>query len=282
MGQHYIPRYYLEGFTEFPDSSNIWVYEKGDDRVFQTSIKSVANENNRWPRSVEEYLANRIETPAKPVLDKIRNRRPITQSDKDTLSAYMVLMLQRVPRGFERMKAKAPEVLDKLFNDLEMDIKRLVEEHPSKKDTLQNRLHELSDWKLKYEKDFPMEVWYQNLRPDALPKVRAVLPAMTWIFLTSDKRQSFLTNDNPLFFFEGMGIGRPESEITFPISSRVTLWATWRKNLREGYIAAKDSIIREINRRTASATTKYAYYSEQAKWVVRLINNKNLRLNRLV
>ena len=281
MRQHYIPQYYLEGFTEFPDSSNIWVYEKGSDRIFRTAIKAIANENNRWPKSVEEYLANQIETPAKPVLDKIRNRQPITQSDKDTLSAYMLIMLQRVPKGLERTKARAPEVLDKVFNDLEIEIKRLIEEHPSKKDTLQKRLQELPGLKLKYEKNFPMEVWYQNLRPDALPKVRAVLPAMTWIFLTSDKRQPFLTNDNPFFFFEGLGIGRPESEITFPISSNVTLWATWRKNLREDYIAAKDHIIREINRRTASATTKYAYYSEEAQWVVNLINKKHLRLNRL-
>lgn len=281
MGQHYIPRYYLEGFSEFPNSSNIWVYEKGSNRKFRTAIKTIANENNRWPKSVEEYLANQIEAPTKPVLDKIRSRQPIIQSDKDTLSAYMVIMLQRVPKGLERTKAKAPEVLDQVFNDLKSEITRLIVEHPSKKSVLQKRLQELPSLKLKYENDFPIEVWYQNLKPDALPQVRAVLPAMTWIFLTSDKRQPFLTNDNPFFFFEGLGIGRPESEITFPISSTITLWATWHKNVLEGYIAAKENVIREINRRTASAVTKYAYYSEEAQWVVNLINKKNLRLNRL-
>jgi len=281
VGQHYIPQYYLQGFTESTDSSNIWVYEKGSTRKFSTSIKSIANENNRWPKSVEEYLADQIETPANLVLDRIRNRQPISQSDMDTLAAYMVIMLQRVPKGLERTKAKAPEVLDKVFNDVKAEITRLISEHPSKEAILQKRLQELPSLKLKYENDFPIEVWYQNLKPDALPQIRTILPTMTWVFFTSDKKQPFLTNDNPLFFFEGLGIGRPESEITFPISSTITLWATWHKNVREGYISAKDHIIREFNRRTTSAATKYVYYSEEAQWVVNLVNKKNLRLNRL-
>ncbi len=281
MGQHYIPKYYLEGFTEFPTSSNIWVYEKGSNRIFKTAIKTIANENNRWPKSVEEYLADQIEAPANLVLDRIRNRQPISQIDMDTLSAYMVIMLQRVPKGLERTKTKAPEVLDKVFNDVKAEITRLISEHPSKEAILQKRLQELPSLKLKYENDFPIEVWYQNLKPDALPQIRTILPTMTWVFFTSDKKQPFLTNDNPFFFFEGFGIGRPESEITFPISSTITLWATWHKNVREGYISAKDHVIREFNRRTASAATKYVYYSEEAQWVVNLINKKNLRLNRL-
>lgn len=90
-----------------PTSSNIWVYEKGSNRKFRTAIKTVANENNRWPESTEEYLANNVEAPAQPVLDKIRNRQPITQSEKEVIAAYMVVMLQRVPRGLERTKANA-------------------------------------------------------------------------------------------------------------------------------------------------------------------------------
>ena len=280
MGQHYIPQYYLEGFTEFPDSSNIWVYEKGGSCIFRTSTKTIANENNRWPESVEVYLANQIEAPAKPVIDKIRSRQSLTQSDKDALSAYMVVMLQRVPRGLERAKEIAPEVREQVFDDIEKEINRLITEYPLKESILQNRLQELASLKLKYENEFPMEIWYQSLTPDALPQIRAVFPAMTWVFLTSDKKQHFLTSDNPIFFFKGMGIGRPESEITFPLSSTITLWATWR-NLKEGYIPAKDACIREINRRTASIATRYVYYSEEAQWVVNLINKKIFRLNRL-
>ena len=281
MGQHYLPKYCLDGFTDSPTSSNIWVYEKGSNQIFKRPIKTVASENKRWPKSTEKYLANQVEEPANPVLDKIRNRQPITQGDKDVLSAYMVVMLQRVPRGLERTKANAPAVLGQIFADLNKEILRLIEENPSEKDVLQKRLQELPSLKSKYENEFPMEVWYDALTPDSLPRLRAILPAMRWVFLTSDKRQPFLTNDNPVFFFESLGIGKPESEITFPISSTVALWATWRTNLVEGYTAAKDTIVREINRRTASAATRYVYYSKEAQWVVSLINKRTLKLHRM-
>jgi hypothetical protein len=282
MGQHYTPQYYLNGFTESPTSSYVWVYEKGSNQIFRRTIKTVANENKRWPKSVEEYLANKIETPAKPILEKIRNRQPTTQGDKEVLSAYMVVMLKRVPRGLKRAKDIFPGVRDQTFARLNRVILRLIEEYPSKLSALQARLQELPNLKLKYENEFPREVWYHNFAPDRSPLLNALLPAMTWIFLTSDKRQPFLTNDNPVFFFESMGIGRPESEITFPISSSIALWAIWRTDLGEGYMAAKDAIIREINRRTASAATRYVYYSIRAPWVVELINKKYPRLHRLI
>ena len=155
MGQHYIPKYYLHGFCDPSKPSSIWVYEKGSERVFSTTVRRVANERNRWPQSVEEFLANQVEEPAKPVINKIRNHEPITQSDKEILSAYMVVMLQRVPRGLERTEAIAPEVRDQFFDGLDREILRLIEEHPSKRNVLQNWRQELPGLKLKYERDPP-------------------------------------------------------------------------------------------------------------------------------
>ena len=189
-------------------------------------------------------------------------------------------MLQRVPRGLERAKEIAPEVRDQVFENAEKEINKLITAHPSKKSVLQNRLQEIASLKLKYENEFPMEVWYQMITSEAFPQICAILPAMTWVFFVSNKKQHFLTSDNPIFFFKELGIGRPESEVTFPLSSTVTLWATWR-NLKERYITVKDTIISKINRRTASLATKYVYYSEEAQWVVNLINKKNFRLDRI-
>jgi hypothetical protein len=57
MGHHSIPQHYLKGFCDPSDASLIWVYEKGSKRIFSSSIKSLANENNRWPENIEKYLA---------------------------------------------------------------------------------------------------------------------------------------------------------------------------------------------------------------------------------
>ena len=189
-------------------------------------------------------------------------------------------MLLRVDRGLERMKTNAPKVLERVFYNVENQLTRLIEVHPSKRNILQQRLQELASLKPKYEKEFPIEIWYELIHSNALPQIRAILPAMTWVFFASNKKQHFLTSNNPVFFFEWLGIGRPESEITFALSSTVALWATWR-NVKEGYIPIKENLIREINRRIVSIATKYVYYSEEAQWVVNLINKKNFRLNRI-
>jgi hypothetical protein len=282
MGQHYIPQYYLNGFSDPSNSARIWVYEKGARRIFCTTTQNVAKENRRWPEAVEHYLANQIEGPARPVLDRIRNHQPITANDKQAFSDYMLVMVKRVPKGLERMRASFPATREKAFAQLKSDILRLLQEDPSHNSILQQLLEALPRLKARYENEFPMEVWYSTLNLDSLPRVRAILPAMTWVFLTSDKKQPFLTSDNPFFFFEGLGIGRPESQITFPISSGTTLWATWRKDLTEGYVQAKDADIRKTNRRTASAATRYVYCSQNAQWVATLINKRNLRRNRLI
>jgi len=282
MGKHCIPQYYLSGFSDPFAPSKIWVYEKGSKRIFQSNIKNIANEKNRWPQHIEEYLANKIETPANPVLGKIRNRQPISQSDKEILSAYMVGMMQRVDKGLERMKEIAPKIIDQVFDDLEKRILKDIEQNPSKKEKLQAILRNLPNLKSRYKNDFPLEIWYQNLNPKVLPQILAIFPAMTWVFFTSEKGPPFLTSDNPLFFFEWQGMGKPESEITFPISSEITLWATWRKDIKKNqYVAQQEAVIREINRRIASSATRYVYYSMEADWVVNLINRKSWRLNRI-
>ncbi len=284
MGDHYIPQYYLKGFSNNPASDGVWVYEKGITRVFTSGIKNVANENHRWPDKTETYLANQIESPANAVLDKIRARQPMTPQDKDILSAYMVVMWKRVDEGLNRQKTLAPKVIEETFGRLHDQILELMKEHPSKASLLENRLQELASLKTKYESEFPIELWYDSITPDTPLQIRALFSAMTWVFLTSGKaQQPFLTSDNPVFFFRDIGIGKSESEITFPVSSTTTLWATWRADLHEGYLSAQEGAIREINRRTAGNATRYVYYSQNASWVVTLVNRRptDIRVHRL-
>jgi hypothetical protein len=285
MGQHFIPQYYLKGFGNDLNFDNIWVYEKGSSRVFNTTIGSVANENQRWPDKTEKYLANQIEAPANSVIEKIVARQTVTPQDKDIFSAYMVVMWKRVPEGLKRANALAPKAIDEAFDRLHNEILRLMEEHPSKASALESKLQELPNLRAKYENEFPKELWYFNITPDTPLRLRVWFSTMTWVFLTSDKgQQPFLTSDNPVFFFPDIGIGKPESEITFPVSSTTTLWVTWRADLQDGYLSASENAVKEINRRTVGNATRYVYYSQNAGWVASLVNKKgsNIRVHRLV
>jgi hypothetical protein len=104
---------------------------------------------------------------------------------------------------------------------------------------------------------------------------------MTWTFLTFDDRPAFLTCDNPVFYFTSIGIGNPDSEITFPISSTLTLLATWRGDLTQDYLKTTEQVVREVNRRTAHNATKYIFHCREEYWIEPFIRKGRWELHRL-
>ena len=76
-----------------------------------------------------------------------------------------------------------------------------------------------------------------------------------------------------------MGVGRRQSEITFPISSNIVLWANWRADIKNGYSETNNQIVREINRRTATNITRFCYFSADEAWIQKFINKEGHKLN---
>lgn len=81
---HYLPKHYLKGFAEAPIFDKIWVYEKGKQKTFCTNLLNAGMENHYYtditPEGVkdtntcENWLAEEIESPAVPVIDKIQKK----------------------------------------------------------------------------------------------------------------------------------------------------------------------------------------------------------------
>ena len=122
-------------------------------------------------------------------------------------------------------------------------------------------------------------VWLDTIKLEMSPLVLAGLSRMTWRFLTFDRFPAFLTSDNPFFYFSDLGIGNMRSEVTFPISSSIALWATLRGDLAEGYFPAKESLVREFNRRTASTATRHAFHAVDEEWVLPLLRKSRWRIS---
>lgn len=107
-----------------------------------------------------------------------------------------------------------------------------------------------------------------------------IIAQMTWQFLTAPQDEIFITNDNPVFFFEKLGIaGHPRSEVTFPISSNIALVASLNKGLSENISPATSQELKEINRRTAYSAMQEIYCSQNKSWIVNILNKKNHQVN---
>jgi hypothetical protein len=81
MGHHYVPQFYLKGFAI---EGAIWAHDKAAKKSFESTVKSVANENNLYTPTVEAFLTNQIETPTVPVLDRLRSGHSISEEQRRT------------------------------------------------------------------------------------------------------------------------------------------------------------------------------------------------------
>ncbi len=279
MRCHYLPKKYLEGFTN-STTGKLWTYTKEGDK-YPCNIDNAAKINNWYSDETERFLADRVENPANAVLDKVRSQRNISKEDKKTLSEYIVVMMKRVPRGKDRVKNLMPSVMEDFRNEFDRKIEILSTKSPQKGTEInhfQNAVYKILD---NYSQKFPNHIWLDNLPPDQTPQTVSALSKMTWRFLTYEQAPAILTSDNPVFYFEGIGIGKPESELSFPISSHVALWASWRSDLEEGYFLTSMPAIKELNRRTAHNAANYLYHAKEEKWISPFFKKGKWQLNRL-
>ena len=281
MLNHYLPRYYLKGFTESPTSQLVWIYERNTNNVFRAPVAKVACQHGFYSDSDEEYLANQIEGPANPVIQKVRERQDISAEDKILLSRYLSVMWRRVPDYRERGEAIAPRVADSVCDDFAEQLEMLRVQKPMNADVLDARRAELEELRAKYKVALPAAFKREMQRPLLSERIARVLCDMTWYFLTADEGSRFIAGDNPLFYFESLGMRREHSEISVPISSSVLLWATWRTALADVFLVAPPQIVREMNRRTAWVATRYLFHCKHEYWVQALGNKTDYDLHRL-
>jgi hypothetical protein len=278
MGDHYVPQYYLKGFSQ-NNGKSIWVYDNVEKRKFTTQIKNVGNITNFYSEEVEQYLANTIENPANEVLRKIRERQKISENEKVTLAEYMAVMFKRVPKGKERLKELAPSICEKLYTEISDELLQIAIDQPDKNHIAQKRICEIKEILDKYSKNPPKEIWLDNIPLERSPQVVAALVEMTWRFMECNDRIGFMTSDNPLFYFTSIGVGKPESEVVFPISSNILLWATRRTDLPTGYLPAKSQLVKEMNRRIVSEATHYVFASNDAVWILPFVMKGDWKLH---
>ena len=282
---HVVPRLYLKGFTDPADPELIYVFRQGE-RPFCTGVKGVAFVNNFYTyednagnkKSIERDLADQIEGPTVPVLAKVRAMHPITTQEKEVLARYISVMLTRVPKHRKRAEAWLPEVVEQFRPQLPGLLEELLANAPPATETREQLLEMGHRYLDKFKEEPPSHI-NVGLVSD---KYASIFANMRWVFYTATTQRGFLTSDNPVFFLEGVGlVGKngPSDmvEVTFPISTQVALWATWRgiSGVADmAYAPATKPIVKEINCRTISAALREVYYASNPRWARALVSRK--------
>jgi hypothetical protein len=277
MGHHYVPKFYLRGFTQ---DDRLWVHDRHTRRTFESQPKVVANENDLYTDELEQHLANELEGPAKAAIEAVRARVEPKGADREALARYIVSLWKRVPQGRVRVLARVPEVASSLRKEYTESLEAAATADPLLRDKAKSRLMELNAALDKLSREPPPEVWHANLTRESTPAMVEALLTMSWRFLCASKDQ-FLTCDNPVFFFESEGVGRPSSELTLPISDSIALWANRSAFSGSPFLVALPVAVRELNRRTACNAKRFVYSKRNESWILPFVCKGSYALNRL-
>ena len=288
---HAIPKHYLKGFVENAGSSYVWEYQK--DKAYNRTSR-LATMQNPYRKSIRragtfedlyavkdiakidfETYENKIqdlEQPAVPILEKIRHylkHNTLTKTEKLALARYILLMLKKVPSEQKRhMEFLWPIAI----NRVEEQNTKLLDDYADKSDLsdisklarYEQKKEELSQIIKEFREAVPDEVRLQAMIGQSDLGFANYLSNMTWQFWIAPGRQEFFTSDDPVFYFRELGINKDISELTFPISTKVCLVASWR-NIDEGYFLTDNSKMETINERTAHRAGRYLYAASNSK-----------------
>ncbi len=226
---HYLPRYYLEGFT---NSQNLlYVYDKQEDRIlpdplppgnlfFMNDLNTIVLENGEKSDSLEK-LYTKTENSFWKTLDRIRESQPqkaIELPDKMHLFNFLLILHWRLPSNSKHIDKLSNEIFnmngelpfvsltDKQGQDAPEEVKAKLRESPAfKKNT---RL--IAPFAPFIEKN-----WSDQLR--------------NWKFLYAGDGSNWnLVGDNPIVTRSvyDHDLKRCLNEFIFPISGRIMVVAT--------------------------------------------------------
>jgi hypothetical protein len=268
MGSHYVPQQYLRAFEVPDDPGTIWTYDKKHGTCKRLPIKNIAQAPGFYPPDVEAELNSKLEGPANSILAQLTNLRPISQEQQVHFAFYIAGMIKRVPR---RRRISREETLPKALKNTMDAIMAEVQEFAattSNREMADRRVAEVQRLREKFSDEPPAGVIEQIESPWPTKKMAEAVLAMTWRIVFTKGPQYVITSDNPAFFFEGLGVGTPDSEIAFPLSPSVALMGSRQGKPGEMiFVEIKQKIVREVNRRMAAGAERLIFAREQQPWL---------------
>ena len=282
MGHHYLPQQYLRGFEAADEPGAIWSYDKVTRRFARITIKVVAQEAEFYDADVEKELNESVEGPAHASMAKVRRQEPFSLEDRLRLAVYAATMIMRVPHRRRKAFELIPSALATTMDEMRGRIAEWSRSPNADQSLVARRLGDVDRLQEEFLRRPPADVVDRIRSPWPSQQLVGLLHGMTWRIVGADPANRFLTSDNPAYFFEAFGLGKPEAEFTFPLASDLALLASWQ-GPREGFIVvqAKPRLVKEVNRRVASGAERFVFYHQRQDWVGMLADKVSPYLSRI-
>ncbi|MEK6725694.1 MAG: DUF4238 domain-containing protein [Deltaproteobacteria bacterium] len=293
---HFVPAFYLRGFTDPSSDNMIWVYNKGSNNPFCEKPENIGLEKHyhtfenldgsKDTNTIEDYFCHVWEGPTKTIIDQIKAGKFPVGDDRKFFASFLGLSFTRSPnhranvdyataqmlKSFSQFSATNQEYFVQSLKDYEYKMGEKLTDDPE----------ELRQYILegRYDVKVTPELYLKMFISHGI-QLGLVIAKMKWAFIRATDRFSFLTSDNPFFFHDpspssssfwrGVGLLNENVEVTFPISKELALIATWKDSMTEMYIQGSHELARTINRCSVAAAHRAVYASEKSDALLRLV-----------
>jgi hypothetical protein len=253
----------------------IWVYPRGGEPRL-ASIKNVAQASRFYDEDVERDLNTYVEGPANPIFDKLRRGESIDIDERFQVALYLATMVKRVPRSRERGQALIPGLLEETITEFRRKIMDYAAQRGATTEARRKWLDHLKGIEERWRVETPSAVIDEMRKPWPSEESVMIIYRMQWRVLVTGPPEMFITSDNPAFFFESLGITKDHhGELCFPLSpSRCLHCSHQRTSTPLVFVNCEREVVREMNRRVASAATSMVMGHRKESWPMKLLRKR--------
>lgn len=294
--QHYIPKFYLKGFTD--KQRNLWVCEKFKP-IRASKPKHEAHRPDYYTHAEEgqrdetaENILKEVESRVAPIVRKLANPQDVpTPENASHLIMFVAFMFARVPSWREHLDKMAAEIA----TDTQLRIARDKEKfHKSCEDFERSTGKSLG---MDYEKmrQYILNGEFEIVQASVAFNLGAMFNSAFTILgelgnygyqrLYAPEGVFFLTSDSPVYTIQpdgkgqatiGMGFGWPGVEVYFPLNKRTCL--RMKKGIQLGGRLVDKRRVEQINDLTMATAARYLYSSEGYKRIARLFDERGCKV----
>jgi hypothetical protein len=267
LGHHYVPQYLLRGFAE---DNGVWCFDMKLSTARRHSPQSIANESKMYGASLESELANTVEGPANPVIEKLRSRLLLSDEERIVLARYIAVLWKRVPKARSRAASHLPVVAEEVRRRWHVDMETIARENPSQRDLLEQRKVVIDRTIDNLSATLAPEAWLEGLKTPQSDLVMNAILGMHWCLVNAQEGDWFISDD-PVFIYRERGVGQPHSELFLPVSSKVAIRCD--RKLPSGMSSrnATSAEVRALNRRTVGNATRFVFAQRRLPWTEEFI-----------
>lgn len=274
---HFVSRFYLEYFADSANLPFIWLYDKRDRTIRNAGCSDVGCQKSfyAFPKAdgttdtdTIEDIFQSLESQVAPLFRKIESREELTNQERSAVSLFLAVSHTRVPNTRAMLEAHHLQMLKELarwgHKHYEGIRKNGVAEDYDP--DVASAFQMLNDGRLEI-KVLP----HASIRPalELADDLAPLLHEMQWVFLITTDLYPFVTSDNPFVYVDpnykangmsGAGLQHSHIEVTFPITSNVALFASWKYS-DTVYRRVTEATVKAVNRRTVLNAERFIYAS---------------------